>query len=67
MVMHGMTGEESYEELGIRILKDIKGKTVKSLAFTDDRMDDFLIIGFTDNTSIRVHYDWIYDIEVTKE
>ena len=66
-MVHGETGDESYEELGLRILKDIKGKTVESLAFKEESADDFLVIEFTDGTTIKIRYDWIYDIEVTKE
>ena len=59
--------EESYEETGLRISKETEGKIIKSFSFDVDKMDNFIIISFTDETTLRIQFDWIYDIKICTE
>jgi len=55
------------EEFGEKLSKVIKGRIVKSVAFEGESEDEFMIISFTDESVLKIRYDWIYDIEVIKE
>lgn len=44
----------------------IAGKTVKSVR-SDQGREDYLIFDFTDGTSLRIRYDYIYDYKITKD
>ena len=63
--------KENDKECGLRVLGAIKGRTVKSFAFSvvkshGDCIDDdtSIFIDFADGMQLRIEYDHLYSIEV---
>ena len=46
---------------GPLITSAVAGKTVKDVVIDNERMDDYLVFNFTDGTSLRIRYDYIYE------
>lgn len=55
------TMKEFYpEKSGAKITEAIHGKTVERVDVDSVRMDDFLLFRFTDGTTLRIQYDYLY-------
>ena len=39
----------------------IEGKTVIKFENDSEGMDDFIIFYFSDNSTLRIRYDWLYE------
>jgi len=46
---------------GPLITSAVAGKIVKDIIVDNERMDDYLVFNFTDGTSLRIRYDYIYE------
>lgn len=44
--------------------KKINGRTIKSVDFESESIDNFLVFEFTDGTSLWINYDYLYDYEL---
>ena len=44
-----------------KMADSIRGKTVTNCFTEDYSMDTFLVIQFSDETELRIRYDWIYE------
>lgn len=51
---------------GEEITKAIQGKTIAAVETEDPRSDYYLLFRFTDGTTLRIRYDWIYEWAVEK-
>ena len=58
-------------EYGHRTIEEmsrlIKGKMIVRCVIDNEGMDNKLVFYFSDGTSLRIVYDWIYEWEVTRE
>lgn len=43
------------------ITSAVAGKAVKDVIIDNEGMDDYLVFNFTDGTSLRIRYDYIYE------
>lgn len=56
--------KEFHYECDQHMTKALKGRTIASIEIPDDQMDDLLIFNFTDGTTLKLHYDYIYSWEL---
>lgn len=42
----------------------IQDKSIKGVSVDDSGMDSVLVFHFTDGSSLRIRYDWIYEWEI---
>ena len=54
--------ELSEWQQGVLSKLPLKGETIKSVDFEED-MDSWFIIEFQSGRSLRIRYDWIYELE----
>ena len=55
------SGKDFFPAACRTITKEISGKTVEKVIAISARMDDLLIVQFTDGTEFVIRYDWIYE------
>ena len=64
-VLEVRSGSKTYYECDNELLnRDAKGKVIESITDESEHRN-LLTFNFTDGTSLRINYDWIYSIEMS--